>query len=297
MRRRFNTVVLPLPDSADEEVEIVKLRLDAIGGALELPPATTALEEIRRVVTIFRELRVGRHRGRPHEAQVADRHAVHGRGDQRRHQRARARHPLRRRQAHARGRRGRADRRGRAGPGPGPRRVAGVPRGGRARARRLGRAVPGLPRAVTHTVFGIRHHGPGSARSLERALGELQPDAVLIEGPPEATRCCRWPLRRPSRRSRCSPTSRTSRRGPRSIRSRASRPSGGRSATRRSTTCRCASWTCRRRTRWPTRDDEPRRGLRADPLAALAEVAGHGDPERWWEDVVESRPRGARSRR
>ena len=36
-----------------------------------------------------------------------------------------------------------------------------------------------------HTVFGIRHHGPGSARSLERALGELQPDAVLIEGPPE----------------------------------------------------------------------------------------------------------------
>ena len=32
--------------------------------------------------------------------------------------------------------------------------------------------------------------------------------------------------------------------------------------------------------------------LRADPLGALAEVAGHGDPERWWEDVVESRPRG-----
>ena len=39
-------------------------------------------------------------------------------------------------------------------------------------------------------------------------------------------------------------------------------------------------------------DDEPRRGLRADPLAALAEVAGHGDPERWWEDVVESRREG-----
>ena len=59
MRRRFNTVVLPLPDSADEEVEIVRLRLDAIGGQLELPPATSALEEIRRVVTIFRELRAG----------------------------------------------------------------------------------------------------------------------------------------------------------------------------------------------------------------------------------------------
>jgi MoxR-like ATPase len=59
MRRRFNTVVLPLPDSADEEVEIVKLRLDAVGSTLELPPATSALEEIRRVVTIFRELRQG----------------------------------------------------------------------------------------------------------------------------------------------------------------------------------------------------------------------------------------------
>jgi MoxR-like ATPase len=59
MRRRFNTVVLPLPDSAEEEVEIVRLRLDAIGSALELPPATSALDEIRRVVTIFRELRAG----------------------------------------------------------------------------------------------------------------------------------------------------------------------------------------------------------------------------------------------
>jgi MoxR-like ATPase len=59
MRRRFNTVVLPLPDSAEEEVEIVKLRLESIGPTLELPPATSALEEIRRVVTIFRELRSG----------------------------------------------------------------------------------------------------------------------------------------------------------------------------------------------------------------------------------------------
>src|SRR4051812_46049955 len=32
----------------------------------------------------------------------------------------------------------------------------------------------------------------------------------------------------------------------------------------------------------------PRHRVRADPLGALAEIAGHGDPERWWEDVVES---------
>lgn len=36
------------------------------------------------------------------------------------------------------------------------------------------------------TIFGIRHHGPGSARSLKAALEALQPDAILIEGPPEA---------------------------------------------------------------------------------------------------------------
>ena len=39
--------------------------------------------------------------------------------------------------------------------------------------------------ALIH-VFGIRHHGPGSARSVERALERVAPDIVLIEGPPEA---------------------------------------------------------------------------------------------------------------
>ena len=34
--------------------------------------------------------------------------------------------------------------------------------------------------------FGIRHHGPGCARSLARALDQLRPDLILIEGPPEA---------------------------------------------------------------------------------------------------------------
>ena len=36
------------------------------------------------------------------------------------------------------------------------------------------------------TVFGIRHHGPGSARSLREALRALSPDVILIEGPPDA---------------------------------------------------------------------------------------------------------------
>jgi MoxR-like ATPase len=46
LRRRFNTVVLPLPA--------------ALGKTLELPPEAAPLEEIRRLVTIFRELRSGK---------------------------------------------------------------------------------------------------------------------------------------------------------------------------------------------------------------------------------------------
>ncbi|MCP2336378.1 MoxR-like ATPase [Actinomadura rupiterrae] len=59
LRRRFNTVVLPLPASEADEVEIVARRVDQLGRALELPEAPAGLEEIRRVVTVFRELRAG----------------------------------------------------------------------------------------------------------------------------------------------------------------------------------------------------------------------------------------------
>lgn len=57
--RRFNIVVLPLPDSLDDEVQIVQSRAEQLGQALELPAEKPALEEVRRVVTIFRELRNG----------------------------------------------------------------------------------------------------------------------------------------------------------------------------------------------------------------------------------------------
>lgn len=36
------------------------------------------------------------------------------------------------------------------------------------------------------TIFGIRHHGPGCARSLVAALEALQPELLVIEMPPEA---------------------------------------------------------------------------------------------------------------
>jgi MoxR-like ATPase len=59
LRRRFNTVVLPVPASAEEEVDIVSRRVAQLGRALELPEVPSAEAEIRRVVTVFRELRGG----------------------------------------------------------------------------------------------------------------------------------------------------------------------------------------------------------------------------------------------
>lgn len=58
--RRFNTVVLPLPETIDDEVSIVERRVSELGRALALPVEKPALDEIRRVVTVFRELREGK---------------------------------------------------------------------------------------------------------------------------------------------------------------------------------------------------------------------------------------------
>lgn len=60
LKRRFNTVILPLPATAEEEVEIVETRVTSLGRALELPAEKPALAEIKRLVTIFRELREGK---------------------------------------------------------------------------------------------------------------------------------------------------------------------------------------------------------------------------------------------
>jgi MoxR-like ATPase len=59
LKRRFNTVVMPTPATAEEEAGIVRLRATALGRSLAIPAEAPALEEIRRVVTNFRELRSG----------------------------------------------------------------------------------------------------------------------------------------------------------------------------------------------------------------------------------------------
>jgi hypothetical protein len=41
-------------------------------------------------------------------------------------------------------------------------------------------------------IFGIRHHGPGSAKSLLKSLQDVQPDIILVEGPADATEMLPW---------------------------------------------------------------------------------------------------------
>jgi MoxR-like ATPase len=58
LKRRFNTVVLPSPATAEAEIQIVQNRVGSLAKALKLP-GTVPLAEINRVVQIFRELRLG----------------------------------------------------------------------------------------------------------------------------------------------------------------------------------------------------------------------------------------------
>ena len=151
------------------------------------------------------------------------------------------------------------------------------------------------------SLFGIRHHGPGSARRLVQALDDLKPAAVLIEGPRGSI----------GRYCRCSPIPRWRRRWrlliyaednpanasffPFAEYSPEYQARAGRSATAH----RCASSTCRssdRLGRWPAAASRTRDGGRAadddpisrDPIGALA--AGRG--LRGWRDLVVRRDRG-----
>ena len=186
LRRRFNTVVLPLPATSSEEMAIVSRRVAELGAALDLPAVPAASEEIERVVTIFRELREGRTTDGRTSLKVPSGTlstaeaisvitnglalATHFGDGQLGPDRCCRRHRRRRR------------------PRSGPRRdrLARVPRGGGARSGRLERLLRRLPRARLTTglhLLGVRHHGPGSARSVLRALDEIEPEAVLIELP------------------------------------------------------------------------------------------------------------------
>ena len=155
-----------------------------------------------------------------------------------------------------------------------------------------------MPRAAVTTValegvrlFGIRHHGPGSARSLVHALVAYDPDAVLIEGPPDANdllplasnagleppvallvyaqdqpaKAVMYPFAKFSPEWQAMQFALSRQRALRFI----DLPHVYRFAD--------------------SLEEQDDASLRGDPLQPLAVVAGYGDTERWWDHLVESR--------
>ncbi|AIJ23878.1 DUF5682 family protein [Amycolatopsis methanolica] len=143
-------------------------------------------------------------------------------------------------------------------------------------------------------ILGIRHHGPGSARAVADALERLDPEVVLIEGPPELDSVA--PLAAAA----------------------GMRPpvAGLVYATDRPATAAfypmavfSPEWVA---LRWALEHgrqvrfldlpanaalvledaEDPSAEPPIDPIATLAEAAGYDDPERWWEDAVELRYHG-----
>ncbi len=59
LKRRFNIVVLPAPATLEEEMDIVKSRVEQLAGSLDLNAQLPADEVVEKVCTVFRELRSG----------------------------------------------------------------------------------------------------------------------------------------------------------------------------------------------------------------------------------------------
>lgn len=151
-------------------------------------------------------------------------------------------------------------------------------------------------------LFGIRHHGPGSARSLVQALDSLQPDVVLVELPADCEHALAWV----GHRQLVPPVA--------ILGYAVDRP-------QRAAFVPFAEFSPEwQALRWATNNDVPVRAIDlpltvslvdadddelaagelrladhpvGDPIAALAAAAGDSDAERWWDDVVEHRGDGA----
>jgi len=146
-------------------------------------------------------------------------------------------------------------------------------------------------------LFGVRHHGPGSARSLVHALASFDPDAVLIEGPPDANDLL--PLASNAgleppvallvyaqdepRKAVMYPFAKFS-----------PEWQAIQFALSRQRTVRFIDLPHVNRLADAQEDQDDASAseegsLRGDPLRPLAVAAGYGDTERWWDHLVESR--------
>ena len=151
-------------------------------------------------------------------------------------------------------------------------------------------ALPKAPPARVE-VLGVRHHGPGSARSVGRALDELQPDVVIIEGPPELDALI--PL---AADPQLVPPVAGLVYAVDTPRLAAFYPFAAfspewvalRWALARGVDVRFADLPATHALAGSETQEREGQG-RPDPISALASAAGYDDPERWWEDAVEHR--------
>lgn len=141
-------------------------------------------------------------------------------------------------------------------------------------------------------LFGIRHHGPGCARSLAEALAALQPDCILVEGPPEADALLPWVghaglvppcallVYAPANPGRASfyPFADYS-----------PEWQAIRYANEHALPVRFCDLPQGQRPVHTDSEDASSDELRTDPLAWLAEAAGFSDTETWWDHLVEQR--------
>ena len=152
-------------------------------------------------------------------------------------------------------------------------------------------------------LFGVRHHGPGSARSVITALDAVRPSIVLVELPADATTALTWvgrpldplvppvallgwPVDEPARAAFA----------PLAVFSPEWQAIDW--ANRHGVPVEAIDLPFARSLAVeaePARFGAARPDDVGDPLAALASAAGEPDAERWWEDVVEHRGEGTRA--
>ena len=149
----------------------------------------------------------------------------------------------------------------------------------------------------TH-IFGIRHHGPGSARTLRAALQTLDPDAILVEGPPDAERVLPLLVH-----AQMVPPVALLVYAPAALQRAAFFPFARFSPEWQALRFGLAHKRLVRfmdlpqshalalegAQKGPTEEKEKGAAPPADPLALLAEAAGFEDGEQWWEQMVELR--------
>src|SRR5215472_10997483 len=148
-------------------------------------------------------------------------------------------------------------------------------------------------------LFGIRHHGPGSAASLVAALDRLDPTAVLIEGPSDANDLVRFAALPGMQPPVALLVHAADEPGLASFFPFASFSPEWRAllwALKRERPVRFIDWPAahalavrkaREAASTPESDDAAPVPI-ADPLEAIAQVSGHSDGEAFWNALVES---------